>query len=209
MTMLATPSSGLSANAQAHASGQGPRLMVPKAVASQHIRAHIQRGIAIRRQRIRYIEDLEDVRALKGEWVQSYTETLKQLFSTSEIADECNDWVGKVYPEFAEVSLFVEQFYEEMDYRIQKLKNVLKRLEDMGEFIPRTITQSAPAPASSSGSAPERSQMSAPPPPPPPLGGPSSVQMQVPVPPVPPSVPEPQMSQMTIPTGYSTPASQA
>ena len=29
--------------------------------------------------------------------------------------------VGKVYPEFAEVSLFVEQFYEEMDYRIQKL----------------------------------------------------------------------------------------
>jgi len=69
MTMLATPSSGLSPAAQAQALGQGPRLMVPKAVASQHIRAHIQRGIAIRRQRIRYIEDLEDVRALKGEWV--------------------------------------------------------------------------------------------------------------------------------------------
>ena len=122
------------------------RLVVPKMTAAQHIRAHIQHGIGIRRQRIRYIEDLEDVRALKTEWVNSYTGTLQQLFSSSDVADECNDWVGKVYPEFAEVSLFVEQFYEEMDYRIQKLKNVLKRLEDMGEFIPRTITQAA-APA--------------------------------------------------------------
>jgi len=138
MTMLAMPGS---AHNQPH--GQGPRLMVPKAVASQHIRAHIQRGIAIRRQRIRYIEDLEDVRALKGEWVQSYTETLKQLFSSTDIADECNDWVGKVYPEFADVTLFVEQFYEEMDYRTDKLRNVLKRLEDMGEYTPRPM--SAPA----------------------------------------------------------------
>ena len=125
------------------------RLVVPKMTAAQHIRAHIQHGIGIRRQRIRYIEDLEDVRALKTEWVNSYTGTLQQLFNSSDIADECNDWVGKVYPEFAEVSLFVEQFYEEMDYRIQKLKNVLKRLEDMGEFIPRTITQAA-APAQAS-----------------------------------------------------------
>src|ERR671921_856053 len=155
MTMLATPASGLSQQAHAHQSGQGPRLMVPKAVASQHIRAHIQRGIAIRRQRIRYIEDLEDVRALKGEWVQSYTETLKQLFSSHDIADDCNDWVGKVYPEFADVTLFVEQFYEEMDYRTDKLRNVLKRLEDMGEYIPRTITAPPPsAPAAPEPAAP-------------------------------------------------------
>ena len=136
MTMLATPGG----SAQGTSLGQGPRLTVPKAVAAQHIRAHIQRGIAIRRQRIRYIEDLEDVRALKGEWVTSYTETLKQLFSHTDIADECNDWIGKVYPEFSDVSLFVEAFYEEMDYRIQKLRTVLKRLEDMGEYVPRTIT---------------------------------------------------------------------
>ena len=135
MTMLATPG----AAAQGTSLGQGPRLTVPKAVAAQHIRAHIQRGIAIRRQRIRYIEDLEDVRALKGEWVTSYTETLKQLFSHTDIADECNDWIGKVYPEFSDVSLFVEAFYEEMDYRTQKLRTVLKRLEDMGEYVPRTI----------------------------------------------------------------------
>src|SRR6476469_1989245 len=153
MTMLATPSSGLSAAAQAQALGQGPRLMVPKAVASQHIRAHIQRGIAIRRQRIRYIEDLEDVRALKGEWVNSYTETLQQLFSHTDIADECNDWIGKVYPEYSDVALFVEAFYEEMDYRIQKLRTVLKRLEDMGEFVPRTITGQPAAPGGVGGGA--------------------------------------------------------
>ena len=160
MTMLATP--GLSQQAQAHASGQGPRLMVPKAVAAQHIRAHIQRGIAIRRQRIRYIEDLEDVRALKGEWVQSYTETLKQLFSSHDIADDCNDWVGKVYPEFADVSLFVEQFYEEMDYRTDKLRGVLKRLEDLGEYQPRTITATPPAAQSPSAGVSEPAKAPAP-----------------------------------------------
>jgi predicted nucleotide-binding protein len=63
------------------------------------------------------------------------------------VADECNDWVGKVYPEFADVTLFVEQFYEEMDYRTDKLRGVIKRLEDMGEFIPRTITAQPPAAA--------------------------------------------------------------
>jgi len=62
------------------------RLVVPKMTAAQHIRAHIQHGISIRRQRIRYIEDLEDVRALKTEWVNSYTGTLQQLFSGSDIA---------------------------------------------------------------------------------------------------------------------------
>src|SRR5436190_20266669 len=146
MTMLATPG-----QAQGTSLGQGPRLTVPKAVAAQHIRAHIQRGIAIRRQRIRYIEDLEDVRALKGEWVNSYTETLKQLFSHTDIADECNDWIGKVYPEYSDVSLFVEAFYEEMDYRTQKLRTVLKPLEDMGEFTPRTITGQPSSPGSAMG----------------------------------------------------------
>jgi predicted nucleotide-binding protein len=134
MTVLASADIG-----NGGSSGSGARLLVPKMTAAQHIRAHIQRGIAIRRQRIRYIEDLEDVRALKGEWVNSYTDTLKQLFSTSSIADECNDWVGKVYPEFADVTLFVEQFYEEMDYRVRKLRGVLKKLDDMGDFVPRTI----------------------------------------------------------------------
>jgi hypothetical protein len=175
------------------------RLVVPKATAAQHIRAHIQHGIGIRRQRIRYIEDLEDVRALKTEWVNSYTGTLQQLFSNSDIADECNDWVGKVYPEFAEVSLFVEQFYEEMDYRIQKLKNVLKRLEDMGEFIPLTINQAPPAPAAMP-AAPAAAPVPAPAPAPVP-------QMHVPVPPVPEPLPAPSPVQMTIPTGASSAAS--
>src|SRR4051812_50050036 len=110
--------------------GSSSRLIVPKMTATQHIRAHIQHGISIRRQRIRYVEDLEDVRALKTEWVNSYTETLKQLFTASDVADDCNDWGGKVYPEFADVALFVEQFYEEMDYRIRNLPNVLERLEE-------------------------------------------------------------------------------
>lgn len=171
------------------------RLVVPKMTAAQHVRAHIQDGISIRRQRIRYIEDLEDVRALKTEWVNSYTGTLQQLFSTGDIADECNDWVGKVHPEFAEVSLFVEQFYEEMDHRVQKLKNVLKRVEDMGDFIPRTISEASrpPAPAEMlpgviPGGMPAPGTI----PPPPPAGPSLSAPMQ-----------------MMIPTGAVPPASAA
>ena len=156
------------------------RLVVPKMTAAQHIRAHIQHGISIRRQRIRYIEDLEDVRALKTEWVSSYTGTLQQLFSSSDIADECNDWVGKVYPEFAEVSLFVEQFYEEMDYRIQKLKNVLKRLEDMGEFIPRNIAGEPTPRAAMPAPAPAPEPAPLPPVPQAPVAGPVPMPMQIP-----------------------------
>jgi hypothetical protein len=112
-----------------------PSLLLPKAVSARYVRNLIDKGVAIRRLRIRYVEDLEEVRSKKAEWVAHYTDVLRQLFSTGAVADACNDWVGRVYPEYAETSLFVEQFYQEMDHRCRRLRGVLKQIGEMSDPV--------------------------------------------------------------------------
>ena len=115
-------------------------LTVRRDEAARMVRGQVEQGVAIRRYRVRYIEDLETVRAKKAEWVQGYTELLKSIFTTGQIADECNDWAGRVYPEYADLTLFVEQFYQEMDHRIRRLRAVVKKLPSIAEpvrVIPR------------------------------------------------------------------------
>ena len=125
------------------------RLTVPKYDALRHLKAQIEHGLAIRRRRrVRYLEDLERVRAVKAAWVQEYSDVLRQLFqgdAGGAVADLCNDWVGRVYPEYAEVGLFVEQFYEEMDYRIGRLRQVARQIAGMPEYIPMPAMTSEPA----------------------------------------------------------------
>lgn len=129
-------------------------LRLPRAMAGKYLRKLIDKGAAIRRQRIRYVEDLEDVRAKKADWVQNYTDVLGELFTDTSIAEACNDWVGRVYPEYAETSLFVEQFYEEMDHRIRRLRTVLKKLAEMAEpVMPVSSLSAALAPGEDSGEA--------------------------------------------------------
>jgi hypothetical protein len=50
--------------------------------------------------------------------------------------------VGRVYPEYADTELFVEQFYEEMEYRIAKLRDVARQVAGMTE-----LASVPPAPA--------------------------------------------------------------
>jgi hypothetical protein len=127
------------------------RLTVSKATALRHLKGRIEHGVAIRRRRVRYVEDLEQVRSAKTTWVQAYTELLRQMFHGSAggaIADACNDWVGRVYPEFAESEVFVEQFYDEMDYRISRLREVARQIAGMPEYIPAPIADPGGEPAS-------------------------------------------------------------
>jgi hypothetical protein len=112
-----------------------PSLLLPKSVAARYVRNLIDKGVALRRLRIRYVEDLEEVRSKKAEWVAHYTDVLRQLFSTGAVADACNDWVGRVYPEYAETTLFVEQFYQEMDHRCRRLRGVLKQIGEMSDPV--------------------------------------------------------------------------
>ena len=71
--------------------------------------------------------------AEKQEWVVRSTDLLKHLFSDGSIADQCNDWVGQILPEYAEFDMFVEQFANEMRHRIGRLQSLGKRLDEFPE----------------------------------------------------------------------------
>jgi hypothetical protein len=121
------------------------RLALAKAAALRQLKARVEQGIEIRRRRVRYAEDLEEARAAKATWVQSYTDLLRQVFqgdTGAALADRCNDWTGRVLPEYADMELFVEQFYDEMDHRITKLRSVAREIAGMPEYLPPPLQKS-------------------------------------------------------------------
>lgn len=107
------------------------RLMLGPAAAVKQIVPMVNRGIAIRRHRLRDLVDLDKARAEKKSWVGACGELLLKLFDGPAVADACNDWVGRILPEYAPLGLFVEQFYEEMDHRLRRLQAVIDHLEEM------------------------------------------------------------------------------
>ena len=109
------------------------KLVAPRPDAIRYLRVAVDKGAEIRALRIRNGDELYQARGHKLEWVQDVTDVLNQLFDNNSVADYINDWVGKVFPEYAEFGNFVDQFYEEMDHRINKLRLVLKRVESAGE----------------------------------------------------------------------------
>jgi len=116
----------------ATASLQAPpaKLGRPRDEALVHLQNQLRRGTEIKALRIRSGNELDRARATKLEWTQRTLELLIELFDTRSVADECNDWVGKIYPEYAEFGNFVEQFYAEMDHRLRRLKAVIKRIDN-------------------------------------------------------------------------------
>jgi hypothetical protein len=105
------------------------RLIGPKQDAIRHLQLALNRGQEIKNFRIRNGEELDKGRGLKLEWIQDNTDLLHRLFDNPSVADFCNDWVGKIFPEYAEFGNFVEQFYDELDYRLNRLRAVLERIE--------------------------------------------------------------------------------
>jgi hypothetical protein len=106
------------------------RLVIPLEDAAREIQNQIKIAAAIRGQRIRNRWELDHARSEKQEWVGRTTELLIHLFGNSEVADECNDWVATILPEYAELDLFIELFVNEMKHRIERLRSVLKRLPE-------------------------------------------------------------------------------
>ena len=138
-TMVAEPAApAVTAAATGPQQGRA-RLLVPKAAAVQQVKAHVDRGARLGRAGIRSMDDLDALRAKKQEWVQSYTELLLGLYDEpAAAADECNDWVGPILPEYADLELFADQFYEEVAHRLGRLRAVLKRLTETPEVVRRT-----------------------------------------------------------------------
>src|SRR2546423_11680561 len=110
-----------------------PRLTRSRQQAAQLITNQIKIGFAIKSQRLVYVEDLDQARVEKQEWVVRSTELLKQLFSDGSVAEQCNDWVGPILPEYAEFEQFIEQFTNEMKHRIGRLQMLVKRLNEFSE----------------------------------------------------------------------------
>lgn len=123
------------------------RLNHPRAEVAAALRVAIEKGGEIRDRRIRYQEDLDEARIAKLKWTAAALDLLNALFDNSSVADYCNDWVGKIFPEYAELGNFVEQFYEEMEYRLAKLRHVLERVERMGDPAPLAPIVAAAEPA--------------------------------------------------------------
>src|SRR5436190_1285877 len=147
----APPAPG-SANQASAAAAAHARLVVPRADALRVLKAQVEKGLEIKRSKLRYVADLERARAAKGDWTAATMTLLKGLFSTSAVADDCQNWVGKVLPEYADLNLFIEHFYDEMDQRIRKLHGVWKRVQELPDDSVPTVTQ--PAGASIAVSAP-------------------------------------------------------
>jgi hypothetical protein len=119
------------------------KLVAPHADAMRHLKNAFDKGTEIKARRIRNGDDLDEARGHKLQWVADVTDLLNQQFDNVSVADYFNDYIGKVFPEYAEFGNFVEQFYEEMDYRLNKLRAIWKRVEDAGDPTGATLTAAA------------------------------------------------------------------
>src|SRR3954464_12427921 len=137
-----------------------PRLIVPRGDAIRMLKAQLEKGLEIKRAKIKYVPDLERAREAKGDWTTATMVLLRDLFNSSAVADECQAWHGKVLPEYADLNLFIEHFYDEMDQRLRKLHHVLRRVQDLPDDKP-TLNPAANA-AAQPKAAPATAQAAAP-----------------------------------------------
>lgn len=140
---LQTPPTSSQASAAASAAA---KLVIPRDRAISQIRAQLEKGLEIKRTKIRYVNELERAREAKGEWTTTVMTMLKGMFNNGAVADECQNWVGKVLPEYADLNLFIEHFYDEMDQRLRKLHHVLRRVQELPDEKP-TLNPAAAAAA--------------------------------------------------------------
>jgi hypothetical protein len=145
MSLAAEPQSFSAAGANIHiVAVTTARLTVGRNEAIKQIKAQLERGLEIKRAKIRYVPELEKAREAKGEWTTSTMDLLKRIFNSDAVADECQNWVGKVLPEYADLNLFIEHFYDEMDQRLRKLHAVLKQVQALPDDSgPKTLNPGA------------------------------------------------------------------
>jgi predicted nucleotide-binding protein len=147
------PAVELQAAPSTHASAVGARLVVPRHEALRVLKSQLDRGLEIKRSRIRYVPELERAREAKGQWTSVTMEVLRQMFNTHAVADECQNWVGKVLPEYADLNLFIEHFYDEMDQRLRKLHAVYKRVQELPDETAKSVGSAAAVAAAASANA--------------------------------------------------------
>lgn len=142
----ATPPAGDGgANAGGGGLLQASRLKVPRDQAVAMIRARLESGLELKMLRVRGVADLERAREAKLEWTQQTNQVLSALYDDDSAVEEFNRWAGKVLPEYADLSLFIEQFYDEMEQRLRKLHAIMRRAESEPDVVPRLVGSSSPS----------------------------------------------------------------
>jgi hypothetical protein len=129
---------------------QQARLIKPREEALAYLQSQVKKGLEIKAMRIRSGADLDSARSKKLEWTNETADVLNGLFDSTAVAEQCNDWVGKIYPEYAEFSNFVNQFYEEMDHRLKRVKAVIRQIQK----LPSESRSTVPPPAAAAPLAP-------------------------------------------------------
>ncbi len=113
------------------------KLLLHRSEAVKFLNGQIEKGNALREQKIRSATGLERAREQKLEWTQSTTVLLSKIFDSDSVIEEYNAWKGRILPEFADLDRFIEHFYDEMDQRIGKLQSILKRVESEPDIVRR------------------------------------------------------------------------
>src|SRR6266850_1196622 len=113
------------------------KLLMHRSEAIKFIQTQIEKGNALREQKIRSATGLERAREQKLEWTQSTTVVLSKMFESDWVIEEYNAWKGKILPEFADLDRFIEHFYDEMDQRIGKLQAIIKKVETEPDIVRR------------------------------------------------------------------------
>jgi predicted nucleotide-binding protein len=113
------------------------KLLLPRNQTIQLLSLQMEKGKSIRSMKIRSAAALERGRDQKLEWIQITTALLLKVFHSDTVAEDFNTWQGKVLPEYADLRLFIEHFFDEMEQRLRKLQAILQRVEAEPDVIPR------------------------------------------------------------------------
>jgi hypothetical protein len=121
-------------------------LLIPRDAAVEQLDVQLERGQDIHSRRIRSRQELDSARSEKVAWVKSNNELFRTMFSETSIVEQYSTITSTILPEYAGLELFVEQFYEEMEQRLHRLKMIRKMVETVPESRPvvRPIAQAAP-----------------------------------------------------------------
>jgi predicted nucleotide-binding protein len=112
------------------------RLVISREEAKALLQQQLDKGIALRNVKIRTVQELEKARELRMDWSQFTTAMLNQMFDSEAVAEEYNNWVGKILPEFAKLEQFIEQFYDEMDQRLNRLHSIMEHVNNRPDVVP-------------------------------------------------------------------------
>jgi len=124
-----------------------PKLVIAKPDAMRHLAGQLEDAMQVRNMRIRTSTALDSARELKLRWCQRTSEMLAAIFGDESFAEQTLSWVGKILPEYADLSLFIEQFQEEMDHHISRTKAILKAIQKVSDPAAKTVEPQTPTPA--------------------------------------------------------------